>query len=247
MQIQYYKEYSHFLNRDMEFKVYGSGGKPVLAIPCQNGRFYDWENFGMLDTLRDYLEGGAIQLFTIDTIDGETLSKPDGDPHYRAWLHEQWFQYVIEEFIPRLFEINGTGRRPITTGFSMGAYHAANFYFRRPDIFDGCIALSGLYDTDDMYAGAMDDIIFLNDPCRSIAALPPDHPYIGMYNAGHIIICVGQGAWEEQLIAGTRRLDAVIRSKGIDAWIDYWGYDVNHDWPWWKIQIRYFLPYVLED
>ena len=26
---------------------------------------------------------------------------------------------------------------------------------------------------------------------------------------------------------------------------DFWGYDVEHDWPWWKKQIRYFLPYLL--
>ena len=67
MHIQYYKEYSRRLEREMEFKVYGHGGKPVLAVPCQDGRFYDWENFGMVDTLSDYLDGGKIQLFTVDT------------------------------------------------------------------------------------------------------------------------------------------------------------------------------------
>lgn len=30
----------------------------------------------------------------------------------------------------------------------MGATHAANFMFRRPDIFQGCICLSGYYDSD---------------------------------------------------------------------------------------------------
>ena len=34
-------------------------------------------------------------------------------------------------------------------------------------------------------------------------------------------------------------------AKGIGAWCDFWGYDVEHDWPWWKKQIRYFLPYLL--
>ena len=41
MHVEYHKEYSRFLGRDMEFKVYGHGGKPVLAVPCQNGRFFD--------------------------------------------------------------------------------------------------------------------------------------------------------------------------------------------------------------
>ena len=245
MDKQYYKEYSHHLQRDMEFNVYGWGGKPVLVFPCQNGRFYDWEGFGMMDTLGDYLDSGAIQLFCADTIDSETLSDVNGNPYDRIRRHEAWFDYVIYELVPRIHQINGTGKKILTTGFSMGAYHAANFFFRRPDIFDSVIALSGLYDTSSMYGGYMDEYVYANDPCVSIANMPLNHPYISMYNESKIIICVGQGAWEEPLLEGTRRLDGVLRSKGINAWIDYWGFDVNHDWPWWKKQIRYFLPHVL--
>lgn len=42
MQIRYYKEYSRFLNRFMEFKVYGHSGRPIVIFPCQSGRFFDW-------------------------------------------------------------------------------------------------------------------------------------------------------------------------------------------------------------
>ncbi len=42
MEVRYYKGYSYNLNREMEFKVYGHRGKPVLFIPCQAGRFYDF-------------------------------------------------------------------------------------------------------------------------------------------------------------------------------------------------------------
>ena len=245
MHTEYHKEYSPRLGRDMEFKVYGHGGKPVLVFPCQNGRFYDWEGFGMLDTLEDYLEGGKLQLFTVDTIDAETVSLVDGDPYTRVRRHEAWYNYIMEELLPRIRQINGTGQDLLTTGFSMGAYHAANFFFRRPDVFDSVIALSGIYDTNDMYNGYMDEVVYANDPCASLSGMPEDHPYIQLYNQRKIMICVGQGAWEDLLLAGTRRLDEVLRRKGIRAWVDYWGLDVNHDWPWWKKQIRYFLPNVV--
>ena len=136
MRVEYHKEYSGNLGREMEFKVYGHGGKPVLAVPCQNGRFYDWENFGMLDTLADWLDRGRIQLFTVDTIDGETVSKIGGNPYERVRLHERWYRYVTEELLARIHAINGTGQPLLATGFSMGAYHAGNFFFRRPDLFD---------------------------------------------------------------------------------------------------------------
>ena len=44
----YYKEYSSNLNRNMEFNVYGYAGLPVLVFPAQNGRFFDFENFGLI-------------------------------------------------------------------------------------------------------------------------------------------------------------------------------------------------------
>ena len=51
MEMQYFKEYSPALNRDMECKVYGHAGKPVLFIPCQDGRFLTlkilrWQMYG---------------------------------------------------------------------------------------------------------------------------------------------------------------------------------------------------------
>ena len=245
MHTEYHQEYSHHLGRDMEFKVYGHGGKPVMVFPCQNGRFFDWEGFGMLETLGDYLESGRLQLFTVDTIDAETVSLIGGNPHDRVRRHEAWVRYLTDELTPRIREINGTGQMMLSTGFSMGAYHAGNLFFRRPDLFDSVVALSGVYDTHDMYGGYMDELVYLNDPCASLSGMPADHPYMDLFRRSVMIFCVGQGAWEGPLLAGTRRLDGVLRSKGIPAWVDYWGPDVNHDWPWWKKQIRYFLPHVL--
>ena len=144
MHTEYHKEYSRHLGRDMEFKVY--------------------------DTLQDYLDAGRIQLFTADTIDAQTVSFREGDPYQRIRLHEAWYRYLTEELLPRIHEINGTGDALLSTGFSMGAYHAANVFFRRPDLFDSVIALSGIYDTQDMYGGYMDEVVYANDPCASLSA-----------------------------------------------------------------------------
>lgn len=247
MQKMYFKEYSHNLGRDMEFMVYGHGGKPVLVIPSQNGRYYDWENFQMMDNLADYIDGGRIQLFSIDTIDLETVSDVNGNPYDRVRRHEAWYRYVMDELVPRMYQINGTGQRPLVTGVSMGAYHAGNFYFRRPDVFDSLIALSGLYDCRDMYKGYMDEVVYDNSPSDFLWNMPADHPWMDHYRRNRAAICVGQGAWENELLEGTHLLDQVLKAKNIPIWVDYWGLDVNHDWPWWKKQMRYFMPWILGD
>jgi esterase/lipase superfamily enzyme len=174
------------------------------------------------------------------------VSHQGGNPYDRVRRHEAWYRYVMEEALPWFLDYNGSGLRPLVTGVSMGAYHAGNFFFRRPDVFDSLIALSGIYDCGDIYGGYQDEVVYANSPADFIANMPQDHPWIGYYNAARACICVGQGAWEDQLLAGTRRLDGVLKEKGITGvWVDYWGYDVNHDWPWWRRQMRYFLAYVL--
>ena len=241
MERRVYREYSHCLNRDMEFIVYGTGGKPVLAVPSQDGRYFDFENFGMVEVCRDYIESGRIQLFSFDTIDKETWSNEWGDPHWRMQMQEAWFHYVVDELYPRLMEINGSGQKMMVTGCSMGAYHAANFFFRRPDLFDTVVSMSGIYNPQLLIPDYFDELTYYNSPVHSLRGMPDDHPYMEMYRHSKIIICVGQGAWEDLMLVGTRELDTVLTQRGIPAWIDYWGFDVNHDWPWWRKQWRYFL------
>jgi esterase/lipase superfamily enzyme len=133
----------------------------------------------------------------------------------------------------------------MTLGCSMGATHAANALFRRPDLFETVIALSGAYDAGWLLAGYMDDLVYLNSPMHSVMGMAPGHPYIEMLNACKIILCCGQGAWEEEMLRSLRALEGEMIKKGIHAWVDIWGEDVAHDWPWWRRQLGYYLEKVL--
>ena len=84
----------------------------------------------------------------------------------------------------------------------------------------------------------MDDLVYANSPVHYLANMPADHPYIELYNLKKAIICVGQGPWE--LPDSTRQLQWILQGKGIDAWVDFWGYDCSHDWYWWYRQVEYF-------
>ncbi len=250
MEVQYFKQWSPALGRDMECKVYGHAGRPVLFIPCQDGRFFDFENFNMTDTWAPWIESGKCMVFSVDTMDKETWSNKTGDPRWRAERHEQWMAYLCDEMVPFMRQMvndrNGWEGYPgvIAFGCSLGATHAANLFFRRPDLFDGMLALSGIYDAAYGFDGYMDDLVYLNSPVHFLEGMTPDHPNIQRYNNGKGIICVGLGAWEQP--ETTRRVDELCRQKGIQIWVDYWGHDVNHDWPWWHKQVTYFAPFLLD-
>lgn len=60
MQIRYFKEYSQYLDRDMEFKMYGYAGRLCLVISCQDGRFFEWEDRHMFEILSPFIDAGRI-------------------------------------------------------------------------------------------------------------------------------------------------------------------------------------------
>ena len=250
MEIRYFKHYSHYLNRDMEFKVYGHSGKPVMFIPCQSGRFFDFENFHMIDYWARWIEEGKCTVYSIDCIDNEAWAAMGADNRWRTENHEKWYNYVVNECVPYIKHLsgerNGSDQGIFTFGASMGAMHAANLFFRRPDLFAGCFAISGIYDSQEFFGDYMDDLLYNNCPNLYLANMPQDHYYIDMYNNRKMLIVCGQGAWEEPLLASTRWLDTVCCQKGIHARFEYWGLDVDHDWPWWFRMVETYVPWLLE-
>ncbi len=246
MNIRYFKEYSQNLGREMEFKLYGSSGKLCFAFPPQDGRFFDFENFGMVNTLSPWIESGRLALICPDSIDNETWSYEGGDPHERILLHEHWFRYITEELVPRVKALTGSTGKAIVTGCSMGGVHSGNFFFRRPDLFDVIVSLSGLFDASYFFHSYMEPLVYDNSPVHFLQGMPEDHPYMTLYRQSRIILCVGQGAWEDELLAGTRHMDQILRQKSIPAWVDYWGNDVSHDWCWWQKQLPYFFSRLFE-
>ena len=249
MEIRYFKHHSSYLNRDMEFKVYGYGGKPVMFIPCQAGRFWDFESFKMTDYWAKWIDAGQVTVYSVDCIDNEAWAAKGSDNRWRTENHEKWYNYVINEFIPYVKYLHqesaGNQDKILTFGCSMGAMHAANFFFRRPDLFNAVFAISGCYDSKMFFGDYMDDLLYQNTPVEYLRNLPDDHYYKGMYNDRQMLFVVGQGAWEDVLLHSTRRLEEVLRRKGINAQVDYWGYDVNHDWPWWYKMVAHYVPRFL--
>lgn len=243
MLTQYVKTYSNELSRDMECKFYGHGGVPVLFVPCQDGRFFDFESFNMTDTWGRWLESGAVTVMAIDTIDAETWSNTVTPAYDRARRHEAWMRYIVNEAIPMLCERTGWGAVNVF-GCSLGATHAVNLFLRFPDKVCGMLALSGIYDAAYGFGDYMDEVVYQNSPVHYMENLPADHPYIEKYNNGRGIICVGTGDWE--IPDTTFRLKEIFEQKGIGIWVDVWGADVGHDWPWWHRQVEYFVPKLIE-
>jgi esterase/lipase superfamily enzyme len=241
MNIEYHEWHSPNLGQDMALKVYGYFGKPVLVFPAQGGRFYEFEDFGMVAACAPFVESGRIKIFTVDSVDNQSWANAWAPPADRAQRHEDYDRYITGEVAPFIKQhCGGSDQKVLATGVSMGAYHAVNFFFRHPDVFDALIAISGLYRLNIFIGDYMDETVYFNTPLAYLPGLE-DPWYLDRYRESEIIVAAGQGSWEDDMLRDTLELKRILEKKQVPALIDIWGYDVNHDWPWWRKMLPYFL------
>ncbi|MDD2772701.1 MAG: alpha/beta hydrolase-fold protein [Elusimicrobiales bacterium] len=238
MEITYHKVFSGVLNQEFEFKRYGRAGKPVMVFPCSGGRFFDYENFGMLDIFGPSIESGDLQLVCVDSRDHESWLKPVHD-EWMAKRHEHFEGCIINDVIPFLRK-EGIDEKFLATGNSAGAWHAMNFFLKYPGCFDSAISLSGFYSIKAEIGDYYDRGVYFNDILRYLPGIT-DEAALAKLRYGYAIIAHGGGAWET-FNDEARLTAALLAEKGITVWYNPWGTDWPHDWCTWKAQLSQYLP-----
>ncbi len=247
MEIKYYSEYSHILQRDMEFKVFGHAGIPCIAFPAQSGNFYDFENFGMVQSIQDLIEEGAIQLFCVQSLDGLNLTSYIQDESIKMEQYNHWQTYICDELYPRLIALHNASSnthyqgKMMVCGVSMGAFHALNLALKYPDKFDRALCLSGIYTMEHFIKHYQCESTYLNSPVDYMHNLALQHPLTQAIRENTIILCSGQGDYEQDGLHDLWLLRQEFERLQIPAFVDLWGQDVNHDWDWWTKQFPYYI------
>ena len=244
MNREYEQWHSDNLNRDMELLVFGHGGARVVVFPTSCGRFYDWENRGMIDALSHHIDNGWIQLFCVDSVDFESWWNVHEHPSNRALRHMTYQKYIIDEVLPFTQSKN---EEPFTIalGASMGAYHAINIAFRYPDQFNRCVGMSGPYDMVQMSQpynifnwihDYYDENIHQCNPTPFIHTLD-DQDHIQKLRDMDIIFAIGK---TDPLYDGNEMLTKALWDK--DIWHAYRVWDgFAHDWPVWHDMVQHYI------
>ena len=231
--------YSSALGHDMELLIYGHAGLPLVCFPSQDGRAADWAGFGMVDAVADLIEAGRLMVIAVDGVDWQGWTNGGLPVWDRAARQDAYQRYIVDDVVPLARAETGSDSVCLT-GCSMGAFHAANTFFRRPDAASGLIAMSGLYQPRLFVGDYSDDNVYFNSPLYYLPRL--DDPWhLEHYRRSRIVFCVGQGAWEDEALADTRAMQSILHAKGVPATFDYWGNDVEHHWYWWQKMLRHHL------
>jgi esterase/lipase superfamily enzyme len=219
----------------MELLIFGQGGARVLVFPTSLGKFFEWEDQGMVSALGDHLENGWIQLFCLDSIDAESWYARHKHPAERAARHVQYERYLLDEVVPLSWQLNQTPFL-MTTGASFGAYHAVNLAFRYPQMVNRVIGMSGLYDIKQILRGYEDATVYPHDPAHYMIH-ESDPARLEALRRMNIILAVGQ---TDPNLQDNKHLSDVLWSKGIWHAFRLWD-GWAHDWPWWRQMIRLYI------
>ena len=160
-------------------------------------------------------------------------------PREKSIRQQQWNAYVYDEVIPYIRNSTSGDTPVISCGASFGALHSMNLFLKRPDLINGVIAMSGVYDLSEYTKGYFDEQVYFNSPCHYMPNLTDDWSLNTIRSSNHIHIITGSGDYEDPQAA--RNFSGVLNTKGIHHELDVWGPEWKHDWPTWRAMLPHYL------
>jgi esterase/lipase superfamily enzyme len=237
MNREFLKGYSQELQRDMDMLVFGHAGTPIIVFPTSMGKFFEYEDRGMIGALASKIERGELQLFCPDGIDSESWYNKGAHPRYRVLRHLQYERYILHEVVPFIKWKNPHPQQLAVTGCSFGGYHAANFAFKHPDVVAHCVSMSGSFDIHQFLDGYYDDDCYFNCPMDYLQGTSDDW-FLSRYRQMKIVL--GSSDWDMCLDQNVK-LSGLLNAKAVPHWLDIFNDNSKHDWPLWqRMAVKYF-------
>ncbi|MEY3920806.1 MAG: hypothetical protein RL634_567 [Bacteroidota bacterium] len=230
--------FSPALQKEMPVAVYGHYGFAVLMIPTAAADYLEYERFELIQSLSPMIDAGKIKVFSINSINMESWMNKEMEGAHKAIRQNQFNEYIFNEVVPFIKNFTSEETPIIATGASFGALHSMNIFLKRPDLFKGVIAMSGVYDLTEYTSGYYDEQVYFNSPIHYIPNLT-DHIILEQIRSGKMVIASGSGSHEDP--EANKRFSGVLHSKSIPHDLEIWADDIHHDWPTWRKMLPYFI------
>ena len=231
--------FSTSVNKEMPIATYGYYGFALLLIPTAAADYLEYERFELINSISHFINSGKVKVFSINSMNNESWMNNEMLPEHKAIRHNQFNQYVFDEVIPFIKNTTSHETPIVTCGASFGALHSMNLFLKRPDLINGVIAMSGVYDLHEYTKGFHDEQVYYNSPMNYVSNLTNEWYLENIRKSNHIHILSGSGDHEDPQSA--RNFAGVLYNKGINYELDIWGQDMKHDWPTWRAMLPYYL------
>jgi esterase/lipase superfamily enzyme len=238
----YHKWNSEALGKSMELLVFGHAGARVLFFPTRKARFFDYENWGVIEALKPKIEAGFLQVYCVDSIDRESLYAKNKTAEKMMARHLQYESYILNEVLPFSQSLN-PNMFLISAGCSLGAYHAINIAFKHPHRFGKAVGMSGRYDLTqpmgvfkDLFNGTVSEAIYLNTPNKYIPNLADPNQLSGLRKL-EIILAIGT---HDAFYEDNKTLGQILSAKNINHKLHIWDGEA-HDQVQWRQMVQFYF------
>lgn len=241
MKREYFKWFSHRLNREMELLVFGETGTPVLFFPTRTARFFDYENWRIIDAIRPRIEQGWLQVFCVDSYDSESFYSYH-HPAEKIRRHLQYESYILEEVIPFIHG-RSNHQKILSAGCSLGGYHAVNIALRHPHFFFKVVGMSARYDLTiscdkfpDLLNGYFDENIYYNMPSMFLPNLN-DECLLSQMKSLDVTLVVGN---EDPFLSNNQQLASALNKKQVNPKLFVWNEEAHRAY-YWRRMVNLYL------
>lgn len=231
--------YSPALQKEMPIAAYGYFGFALLLVPTAAADYLEYERFQLIDSLAPHINSGKVKVFSINSINNESWLNNNMAGEHKGIRHNQFNEYVYNEVVPFIKNNTSTDTPIISCGASLGALHSMNLFLKRPDLFNGTISMSGVYNLFDYTNGFFDEQVYFNSPMHYMPNLTDHNILEQIRRSNHIHILTGSGDYEAP--DASREFAGVLYNKGINYELDVWGPEWRHDWPTWRAMLPMYL------
>lgn len=227
--------FSPSLQKEMPIVTYGSYGFALLLIPTAGADYLEYERFQLIDHLSPFINAGKLKVFSIDSINKESWLNKEMAGEHKAIRHNQFNEYVYNEVVPFIKNATSPETPVFVAGASLGALHSLNLFLKRPDLLDGVIAMSGVYDLTEYSSGFFDMQVYFNSPVHYMSNLEDPEMLAQIRKSNHIHLLSGSGPFEAPEAA--RNMSDILHRKSIPHELSIWGKEWSHDWPTWRAML----------
>lgn len=231
--------FSPSLQKEMPIVSYGHAGFNLLLVPTAAADYLEYERFQLMDTLEPYINAGKVRIWSVNSINNESWLNKQMDGAHKGIRHNQFNAYIFEEVIPYIKTNTSNEAQIIISGASFGALHSMNLFLKRPDLINGVIAMSGVYDLSEYSDGYWDDQVYFNSPVHYVPNLTDPWYLDQIRKSNHIHILTGGGDYEDP--EATRKFSGILNDKGIPHDASVWGTEWKHDWPTWRAMLPLYI------
>jgi esterase/lipase superfamily enzyme len=231
--------YSPALQREMPIAQYGDYGFAILLIPTAAADYLEYERFQLINSLSPLINSGKVKVFSVNSMNTESWMHQDMQGEHKAINHNRFNEYIFNEVIPFIKNATSQETPVVVSGASFGALHSMNLFLKRPDLIDGVIAMSGVYDLKEYTKGFYDEQVYFNSPAMYMPNLTDHRVLDQIRSSHHIHILTGCGEYEDPEAA--RNFAGILYNKGINYELSVWGNEWKHDWPTWRAMLPLFI------